>query len=98
MTKDKRTRELKIAVALAKSEHGKESARQMVPFWAHGQGKCDAPDISSLARAIGANRTSLSLCLGCSSGGYWAIRKKLDHHLGLTSGGMSDVLSVVEAL
>lgn len=95
--KAKRTRELKIAVALGTSQWGADAAREILPTFAHELGKCDAPNISSLARASGITRQWVSATLNMRSPGH-AVRRRLEDHLELTIGGMTDVLSVLEEL
>jgi len=97
----RRTGELKKAVALevqtSSGPDKRNAGRKMVPFWAHDVGKCDAPTISSLARATGMSRSFLSLYLAGKRKSHKA-REILEEHLELTTGGMLDVLSVLEGL
>ena len=92
-SKAKRTRTLKVAVALGISQWGKNAAREMVPEFALGP----SGTISALARAIGVNRSSLSLCLGAQSPKH-DVRRKLEDFMDISTGGMTDVLSVIEEI
>ena len=97
----RRTSILKRAVELKRDrlegDEKKDAARRMVPVWAHLQGKCKEPTISSLARATGISRSFLSLFLANKRKSHDA-RETLETHLELTVGGMLDVLSVLEEI
>lgn len=101
---ERRTGELKKAVALevqtSLSTFKKSAAARMIPFWAHDVGKCAAPTVAALAREIGLDRPHLSMVLNMQrpGGGLDGVRRKLEAHLELSIGGMTDVLSVMEAL
>ena len=103
--KASRTSELKKAVALGVSQWGRDAAREMVPAWACAEGNRDndlrwptrEPTIASLARAIDVSHNAMTLCLGGQRPGY-KTRTKLEEYLGLTIGGMTDVLSVISKL
>lgn len=101
----KRTRDLKVAVTVRAQQlepegRSHEAAVQIVPQWAYDDGKCAAPTVPSLARAMNVDRSMLWRLLMCESP-YQPTRERLEEYLELTPstpGGITDVLSVVEKL
>jgi hypothetical protein len=78
---------------------GEAAARDAVPAWAQENvpGLDDVDSLAALARRCGVNRSSLSVCLS-GHAPHYRVRRALEHHLGLPPGGMTAVLSMVEAL
>lgn len=78
--------------ALARGR-GDQAAREVVPQWAG----CET--ITELAERAGVDRASMSVCLAAQpESPYWKIRAELDRCLKLPPGGMTRVLSMVEAV
>lgn len=89
----RRTSDLYNMVAQAIGEHGKDAARRKVPDFAK------ASTISRLADLIAVDRSSLSLCLGvCGTKPATKIRERLEEYLGLSEGGMTQVLGQLKGL
>ncbi|MCK5316270.1 MAG: hypothetical protein KAJ55_00070 [Anaerolineales bacterium] len=100
----RRTSHLKKAVAIQAQEmeptgNARNAGREMVPYWAYKRRLCKEPTVASLAQAIGEDRSSLTNLLAIARGGVKTrMRRKLEDHLELTPGGMTDVLAVLEEL
>ncbi len=96
-----RTRTLVIAVACGISEWKKGTAREIVPKYAEelellGQEKANVP---GLARAMDVDRANLHVCLGGDPKNRRDnVRRRLEDFLGLTPGGMTQALSLMEKL
>ena len=95
----KRTSELKIAVALGVSQWGKNAALEMVPVWACEEGLIPIPTYRELARSMKVNHSNLWICLSYYNGEpRHNVRAKLESFLDLSTGGMYDVLAILEKL
>ena len=82
---------LKRQVRAALKKHGRRAAREVVPAFA------GEASISALARAMGVERSLLTLCLSVHKNRpSRRIRRLLDDHLSLPRGGMDLVLALVE--
>lgn len=90
-----------MAAQIAPEGEKRDAARQMVPVFAASEDLLEGPEptVLDLAKAMGVDRSNLWMCLGIYNGEpRHKMRRRLEEFIGLTPGGMTQVLALLEKL